>query len=135
MTDIPNQRTLAKLKTRQRLINAARSAWAQPGSYEARGIRDVAAKAGLSTGAVFAHFDTKEDLWRAVFETPAPIDSALTRAAPELRRVLQNLIEHRPEVVGTLPSPVAKDWEDAERIIEALKDQELVVQSQEQETA
>lgn len=134
MTDpITNKRTAAKLKTRQRVMDAARTVWTAPGSYHTQGIREVAAKAGLSTGAVFANFDSKEDLWLAVFECPAPIDSPLTRAAPEMRRVLQNLIEQRPEVIGTLPAPVAKDWEDAERIIERLKDLELASQQPAQE--
>lgn len=135
MTETPNKRTLAKMKTRQCVMDAARSVWTTPGSYSSQGIREVATKAGLSTGAVFANFDTKEDLWLAVFECPAPIDSALTRAAPELRRVLQNLIEQRPEVIGSLPAPIAKDWEDAERIIEALKDQELIILQQELKAA
>lgn len=127
--EITNKRTLAKMRTRQRVMDAARSVWATPGSFNNNGtIRDVAAKAGMSTGAIFAHFDGKEALWLAVFECPAPIDSALTRAAPEIRRILQNLIEQRPEVIGTLPAPIAQDWIDAERIIEQLKDHELASQ-------
>ncbi|GAA0394625.1 hypothetical protein GCM10009093_21480 [Brevundimonas terrae] len=134
MTDqITNKRILAKIRTRQRVMDAARTLWATPGSYTAQGIREIAAEAGLSTGSVFSNFDTKEDLWLAVFECPAPIDSALTRAAPEMRRVLQNLIEQRPEVIGTLPAPIAKDWDDAERIIEHLKDLELASQLPAQE--
>lgn len=135
MTDqITNKRTAAKLKTRQRVLDAAREVWAKPGSFNNNGtIREIAKKAGLSTGAIFANFDGKEDLWLAVFDCPAPIDSALTRAAPEMRRVLQNLIEQRPEVIGTLPAPIAKDWEDAERIIERLKDLELANQHPAQE--
>lgn len=128
MTVETNKRTLAKNKTRQRVMDAARTVWTAPGSYQTQGIREVAAKAGMSTGAVFANFDSKEDLWLAVFECPAPTDSALTRAAPEMRRILQNLIEQRPEVIGTLPAPIAQDWIDAERIIEQLKDQELASQ-------
>lgn len=123
-----NKRTLDKKRTRQRVMDAARSLWSTPGSYDNQGIREIAANAGLSTGAIFANFDTKEDLWVAVFECPAPIDSALTRAAPEMRRVLQNLIEQRPEVIGTLPSPIAQDWADAERIIEQLKEHDLAIQ-------
>ena len=132
--EITNKRTLAKMRTRQRVMDAARTVWTAPGSFNSNGtIRDIAKKAGLSTGAIFANFDSKEDLWLAVFECPAPIDSALTRAAHEMRRVLQNLIEQRPEVIGTLPAPIAKDWEDAERIIERLKDLELASQQPAQE--
>ena len=134
MTDpITNKRTLAKMKTRQRVMDAARALWTPSGSYHTQGIRQIAEQAGLSTGAVFANFDSKEDLWLAVFECPAPIDSPLTRAAPEMRRVLQNLIEQRPEVIGTVPAPIAQDWIDAERIIEQLKDHELASQQPAQE--
>lgn len=129
-----NKRDAAKAKTRQRVMDAARKVWTAPGSYNNNGsIRDIAKKAGMSTGAIFANFDSKEDLWLAVFECPAPIDSALTRAAPEMRRVLQNLIEQRPEVIGTQPVQIAKDWADAERIIEQLKDHELANQNLDQE--
>lgn len=133
MTAETNKRTLAKNKTRQRVMDAARTLWTPSGSYHTQGIRQIAELAGLSTGAVFANFDSKEDLWLAVFECPAPIDSALTRAAPEMRRILQNLIEQRPEVIGTLPAPIAQDWADAERIIEQLKDLELASQPPAQE--
>jgi len=129
-----NKRDAAKAKTRQRVMDAAKSVWTKPGSYNSNGsIRGIAKTAGLSTGAIFANYDSKEDLWLAVFECPAPIDSALTRAASEMRRVLQNLIEHRPEVIGTQPAPIAKDWADAERIIEQLKDHDLLNQQPDQE--
>ena len=125
-----SKRTLAKMKTRQRVMDAAKQVWAVPGSYNKQGgIRDVAAKAGMSTGAVFANFDTKEDLWKAVFGTPAPIDSPLTRAAHEMQRILQNLLEQRPEVVGKSDAPNMKDWDDAERLIDRLKDQALIAES------
>lgn len=59
------RRALAKQRTRQRLLSAARRLFVSRG-YEAATIRDIAAEAGLSTGAVFANFTDKADLFNAV---------------------------------------------------------------------
>ena len=59
------RRAMAKQRTRQRLLNAARRLFTSRG-YEAATIRDIAAEADLSTGAVFASFTDKADLFNAV---------------------------------------------------------------------
>ena len=56
------RRSLAKQRTRSRLIAAAKALVAQRG-YEAATLRDVAAMAQMSTGAVFANFADKADLF------------------------------------------------------------------------
>jgi AcrR family transcriptional regulator len=53
------------LQTRQRLLNAAKRLVTERG-YEAATVRDIAAAADLSTGAVFASFSDKADLFNAV---------------------------------------------------------------------
>jgi AcrR family transcriptional regulator len=58
-------RAAAKARTRQRLIEAARSLFMERG-YEGATVRDIAASAGLSTGAVFASFSDKAELFNAV---------------------------------------------------------------------
>ena len=58
-------RAQSKLKTRHRVLDAARQLFMERG-YEASTIRDIAAAAGLSTGAVFASFVDKTDLFNAV---------------------------------------------------------------------
>jgi AcrR family transcriptional regulator len=58
-------RAQSKLKTRRRVLDAARALFMERG-YEAATIRDIAAEAGLSTGAVFASFLDKTDLFNAV---------------------------------------------------------------------
>ncbi len=58
-------RAQSKLKTRRRVLDAARALFMGRG-YEAATIRDIAAEAGLSTGAVFASFLDKNDLFNAV---------------------------------------------------------------------
>jgi AcrR family transcriptional regulator len=59
-----SRRANAKLQTRRRLIDAAKQLAGERG-YEAATLRDVAALAGLSTGAVFANFVDKADLFSA----------------------------------------------------------------------
>ncbi|MDR3513981.1 MAG: TetR/AcrR family transcriptional regulator [Caulobacteraceae bacterium] len=59
------RRALAKMRTRQRLLGAARRLFTTRG-YEAATIRDIAAEADLSTGAVFASFSDKADLFNEV---------------------------------------------------------------------
>ena len=61
----PTRRTLAKQQTRLRVLAAARSLFSEVG-YEAAAIRDIAAAAGMSTGAVFANFTDKSDLFREI---------------------------------------------------------------------
>jgi AcrR family transcriptional regulator len=59
------RRQLAKQRTRLKLLDAARELFADRG-YEAATVRDIAAAANLSTGAVFASFTDKADLFNEV---------------------------------------------------------------------
>lgn len=82
-----NRRVLAKARTRSKVIASATALWAEPGSYESVGIREIAAGAGMSTGAVFANFASKADLWREVMGYEPPVDG------PEVRALLQSLAQ------------------------------------------
>ena len=59
------RRSQAKQRTRLKLLDATRRLVAERG-YEAATIRDIAAAADLSTGAVFASFTDKADLFNEV---------------------------------------------------------------------
>jgi len=61
----PTRRALAKQQTRQKVLAAARRLFSEQG-YEGATIRDIAAAAGMSTGAVFANFTDKSDLFREI---------------------------------------------------------------------
>ncbi len=61
----PTRRALAKAQTRQKVLAAARRLFSEQG-YEGATIRDIAAAAGMSTGAVFANFTDKSDLFREI---------------------------------------------------------------------
>ncbi len=62
-----SRRQTAKLRTRDRVIDAAKRMFMDRG-YEAATIRDIASAADLSTGAVFASFTDKADLFRQVMD-------------------------------------------------------------------
>ena len=75
------RRALAKLKTRQTLLAAGKHLFGERG-YEATTVRDIAAAAGMSTGAVFANFSDKADLFSEILAGDQdPVASAMRRAA------------------------------------------------------
>jgi len=59
------RRALAKLRTRQTVLDAAKRLFTERGYGEAT-VRDIAREAGMSTGAVFANFEDKADLFNEV---------------------------------------------------------------------
>ena len=61
-----NRRQAAKVRTRLKVLDAARALFAERG-YDAATIRDIAKGAGMSTGAVFANFQDKAELFETVF--------------------------------------------------------------------
>jgi AcrR family transcriptional regulator len=76
----PNQRALAKQRTREKITAAARVLFAERG-YEGATIRDIAKAAGMSTGAVFASFTDKSDLFTEIAEAEQARLHAAMRAA------------------------------------------------------
>jgi len=77
-----SQRLLSKMRTRQKVMEAARALFSEYG-YEAATIRDIARKAGMSTGAVFANFQDKADLFEAVVAEDLDRVAEVMRAAGE----------------------------------------------------
>jgi len=77
----PTRRALAKQQTRAKVLDAARRLFSEQG-YEGATIRDIAAAAGMSTGAVFANFTDKSDLFREIMLTDmASLAEAMREAA------------------------------------------------------
>lgn len=118
-------RKIAAERTRADLISAARILWTSPDEYDAHGIRDVAKRAGYTTGALYAQFPGKAALYKAAFGRPAPDECPITKAAHDMFRVLQNLIENRPEAIGPVPPHIERDWLEAEALVDGIKDQLL----------
>lgn len=64
-----NKRLESKASTRLRVLSAAALLFEEVG-YEAATIRKIAKGAGMSTGAVFANFRDKADLFFAIYGIP-----------------------------------------------------------------
>ncbi len=108
----PSQRLTreqSKANTRERLLAAARSAFASSGFHGAS-VEEIASRAGFSTGALYSNFDGKEDLFlelmereidehsREIAQAVAKRPSVSERATGGARRWMM-MIEREPELL------------------------------------
>jgi AcrR family transcriptional regulator len=63
----PSRQAERTAHTRQKLLAASKRIFAQVG-FEAARLEDIAAGAGYTRGAFYAHFESKEDIFFALFE-------------------------------------------------------------------
>lgn len=84
-------RDRAKAATAQKILQAARTLFEDVG-FEAATIRDIAAKAAMSTGAVFANYEDKVDLYRTIYGHP-PI-------TPEVGRMMLAALDAAESELG-----------------------------------
>jgi AcrR family transcriptional regulator len=90
---MPTRRALAKQQTRAKVLAAARRLFSESG-YEGATIRDIAAAAGMSTGAVFANFTDKSDLFGEIMASDmAALAEAMREAAVRGRGVEDALLK------------------------------------------
>lgn len=75
-----NKRVRARAATATQLRAAARFLFTNVG-YFGVGVRDVAARMGKSTGAVFNHVPDKASLWRFAMNGPAPSEQLAEEVA------------------------------------------------------
>jgi AcrR family transcriptional regulator len=112
-----NRRQAAKVRTRQKVLDAARTLFAERG-YDAATIRDIAKGAGMSTGAVFANFQDKAELFEAVFaEEMAGLLEDMRRGARQDGQVRERLASaltagyHRSlEHLPLMQAMIARSW-------------------------
>jgi AcrR family transcriptional regulator len=102
-------REQSKANTRERLLAAARSAFASSGFHGAS-VDEIASRAGFSTGALYSNFDGKEDLFlvlmereieehaREIAEAVNRRDSVAERATGGAQRWM-TMIEREPELL------------------------------------
>jgi AcrR family transcriptional regulator len=77
-----SRRAAKKERTRRSLIEAATEVIAERG-FHAASLMEVASRAGLTTGAIYSNFRSKEDLFLAVIQDVAiPLDLGPDSAAP-----------------------------------------------------
>ena len=58
-------------ETRLRILEAAYRLFIENG-YNATAMRAISKEAGVTVGAIYNHFQTKEDIWREVLRTKHP---------------------------------------------------------------
>jgi AcrR family transcriptional regulator len=88
---MPTRRALAKQQTRAKVLAAARRLFSEQG-YEGATIRDIAAEAGMSTGAVFANFSDKSDLFREIMSDDMTALAEAMREAAARGRGLEDAL-------------------------------------------
>ena len=93
--------------TRAALVTAARELFTRDG-FEATSIDAVATRAGVTKGAVYHYFDTKEALFRAVFE-----------------QVEEELVVRVATAAGAVEDPVASMRAGARSFLEACQDEDV----------
>ncbi|MFN4295931.1 MAG: TetR/AcrR family transcriptional regulator [Brevundimonas sp.] len=112
-----NRRQAAKVRTRQKVLDAARDLFSERG-YDPATIRDIAKGAGMSTGAVFANFQDKAELFEAVLAenmerltevvraAAAPSGSVSERLTTALNAGYHHTMDHLP----LMQAIVARSW-------------------------
>jgi len=112
-----NRRVLSKIRTRQKVLEAARQLFTERG-YEASTIRDIAKHAGMSTGAVFANFEDKSDLFEAVLmedlervaERMRAAAAAEAPVADKLSAIFSAGYEYHLEHLPLMQAIIAQSW-------------------------
>lgn len=132
---MPTRRALAKQQTRAKVLAAARELFSTEG-YEGATIRDIAAAAGMSTGAVFANFADKSELFREIMTADlAAVVEAMTEAAGRARTVDDALLKAFSAGYGFYKSqmPLARaalglswSWQDGQALRALSSIQEII---------
>jgi AcrR family transcriptional regulator len=109
------------------LVDAARELFARDG-YEATSLDAVAARAGMTKGAVYHHFDGKRQLFEAVFSREidrmrTPLAAAYTRKKDPWdafkaasRAFLDECLDPGLQRIVLLDAPAAVGWEGIRRL-------------------
>lgn len=113
----PGVRAAGKARSRQNLLGAAKRLFMQRG-YDGATVRDIATEAGLSTGAVFASFSDKADLFNEVLLSDVEAQTKAMREAVEqagavderLLRLLTAGYRHQLGHVELLRAALAVSW-------------------------
>ena len=79
---LPNKHQIRTEETKRELLKSARLVFARDG-FQACRIEDIAAEAGYTRGAFYAHFETKEELFFALLQEEMDKHAARLRAILE----------------------------------------------------
>ncbi len=102
-------------RTRAKALETARRLFSE-NAYDRVSLRRIFAELGMTTGAFYASFESKDDLWVQAMGTPPPGDRAVTRHADELEAKLRELVSAIRS--GTDPEPIVSESEGLLRRLE-----------------
>jgi AcrR family transcriptional regulator len=85
------RRALAKQQTREKVLLAARQLFTERG-YEGATIRDIAQAAGMSTGAVFASFADKSELFGDILSADHAALAVIMQQAVESKTTVESAL-------------------------------------------
>ncbi|HEY2509159.1 MAG TPA: TetR family transcriptional regulator [Streptosporangiaceae bacterium] len=112
---------VAAAQTRERLLHAAADAFAERG-YDGTRVADIAAAAGVSNGAMYAHFASKADLLAAALQAHGPRKLAEMFAADPSQSVTELLLFIGR---GLLDCPDAEGSLIVEGLVAARRDEDV----------
>ncbi len=109
-------------ETRERLLRAAADVFAERG-YDGTRVADIAAAAGVSNGALYAHFGSKAELLVAALRAHGRQLLAELFAADPDRPITDLLARHRP--VAAPPPATPRGYLIVEALVAARRDEEV----------
>ena len=86
---LPNKHQIRTEETKRELLTSARLVFARDG-FQACRIQDIAAEAGYTRGAFYAHFETKEELFFALLQEEIDKHASRLRAILETEESVAN---------------------------------------------
>ena len=92
-------------KTRETIIAAAAVCFAEKG-YSECSMRDIAARSGVSKGAIYGHFASKEELFRAIIVRQHEYGAKKAREAADGRGYVNAIIDFMAECVKDSTFPI-----------------------------
>lgn len=108
---LPQQRAI---ETRQRILEAATNVFARRGYGQAT-VSEIAAEAGISMGALYHHFPSKEDLYRALLDDHLRSELAEwseLRPAASLREAVEQFVAFQSRHLQSHieAGPLSMEW-------------------------
>lgn len=114
--ETPNIRQRRKVRTRDLVVAAAKKLFEAEGGYAKATTRDIATKAGRSTGAIFANFEGgKDELYQFIYGH-APLSPEVAREMLLLLRTVVATADGTPmkaDTVADIRSAVVTIWPGA----------------------
>ena len=102
-----------QIATRERIVSVARGLF-QSMPYDQVTIRLIASGVGMTTGAIYANYPNKSEIWWAAMGSPPPIDSPILRNTSAMEAALARLVGYSKDKTTS-----SKAWRQAWKLAES----------------